>query len=312
MKTMRRTWWVAGVAIALALAAAACGADGVSNEGGDDAVQGAPAGEFTSGDRDGVVVAPDVAGSAGGADGAAAPETSGGLPTGSLPPVLDRKIIMTATLTLAAEEVSQRFQDVANIAAGAGGFVASSSFGFRDEEQIASVTLRVPGTEYQRVLGELRKLGDVRSEQATSNDVTEQFTDLESRLRNLQRTEQQYLELLGRAQTVDEILVVQDRLGQVRGEIEQVQGRIQLLEDQVDLATITVHLEPPAIAQEPADDGGRWSPAEAAERAWESSLAVLAGAVTVGVAVLVFSWWIVPLALAAAAFGRWQTRRRGA
>ncbi|HXK34829.1 MAG TPA: DUF4349 domain-containing protein [Dehalococcoidia bacterium] len=311
MKTMRTTWLVAAAAIVLALTAA-CGADGASDEGGDDAVQGAPAGEFTSGERDGVAVAPDVAGSAGGAGGAAAPETGGGPPSGSLPPVLDRKIIMTATLTLAAEEVSQRFEDVANIAAGAGGFVASSSFGFRDDEQVASVTLRVPGTEYQRVLGELRKLGEVRSEQATSNDVTEQFTDLESRLRNLQRTEQQYLELLGRAQTVDEVLVVQDRLGQVRGEIEQVQGRIQLLEDQVDLATITVHLEPPAIAQEAADDGGLWSPGEAAERAWESSLAVLSGAVTVGVAVLVFSWWMVPLALAAAAFGRWQMRRRGA
>lgn len=309
MKTMRWMWWVVA-AVALAVAAVACGAEQTSD--GDDGVTGAPVAGFESGGNDDVATAPDMAG-ARDLDGAPAPEAPrADAPAGSLPPVLDRKIIMTATLTLATDEVSQRFEDVANIAAGAGGFVASSSFGFRDEEQVASVTLRVPGTQYQRVLAELRKLGDVRSEQATSNDVTEQFTDLESRLRNLQRTEQQYLELLGRAQTVDEILVVQDRLSQVRGEIEQVQGRIQLLEDQVDLATVTVHLEPPAIASQPVEDDGLWSPAEAAERAWESSLAVLSGAVAVGVAVLVFSWWIVPLALAAAAYARWQARRHGA
>jgi hypothetical protein len=94
--------------------------------------------------------------------------------------------------------------------------------------------------------------------------VTEEFTDLQARQRNLQATEQRYLELLNKAASIDEILTVQDRLNGVRLEIEQVTGRINVLNNLTDFASITVQLSlPPATVQA---DSQNW-----AQKAWHAS-----------------------------------------
>ena len=99
-------------------------------------------------------------------------------PSGAAPDALgsttDRKIVQTATMALEVKDVGGSFEDVGRIATGAGGFVSSSSFSYKGEQQIASVTIRVPASSYQSVLGDLRALGvKVDSEGSTANDVTE-------------------------------------------------------------------------------------------------------------------------------------------
>lgn len=232
---------------------------------------------------------------------------SGGANPLALPSQLDRKIIMTATLDVTADEVSKRFEDVGNIAASAGGFIASSTFGNASEKQTASVTIRVPASNYQRVLGDLRRLGDVKGEQSNANDVTEDYTDLQSRLRNLSATEQQYIQFLLKAADLNQVLTVQDRLNATRAQIEQVQGRINLVDHQSDLATITVHLTPPVVAKvdEPKKASSSRSPLEVARDSFEASLVVLLGIATVALAVGAFSWWLVPVIA-----GGWLIARR--
>src|SRR5207245_3779839 len=144
----------------------------------------------------------------------------------SLPSELDRKIVRTATLTLRADNVAERFQDASSVATQLGGFVSNSTFGNSGSKQTASITIRVPGERYQDALVQLRKLGDVKDENSNANDATEEYTDLAARLRNLQATEQQYLGFLRQAGNLTDVLTVQDRLSQTRGQIEQVQGRI--------------------------------------------------------------------------------------
>lgn len=217
---------------------------------------------------------------------------------------LDRKIVMTATLTMEAEEVLRRYEDIGNLAASYGGFIASSSLGNDSEQQSASLTIRIPADRYQNALIDLRKMGDVKGEQSSAGDVTEEYTDLQSRLRNLRATETQLLELMNRAATIDEILTVTDRLNINRGEIEQVQGRINLLDNQADLATITVHLSTP-VAGKPVVDDGKTTPLEALENGWEASLDVLTAIAAATLAVVAFSWWLVPVV----AVGGWLVRR---
>jgi hypothetical protein len=292
-------------ALGLAALGAACA--------GSDDVQAASGGR---GDDAPAVIAGEQAAPA---DGQRAmgmmPEPSNGEPrtgqAGPSPSLLDRKIIQTATLTVALDDVSRGFQDVTNIALGADGFVASSSFGNTGERQTASLTVRVPAAAYNETLRQLRGLGEVRDVNTGANDVTEEYTDLESRLRNLRATEQRYMELLAQANTIDEILTVQDRVNVTRLEVEQVQGRINLLANQADLATITVHLAPPAVAMGESG-GGSTTPVEAAERAFAASLEVLMGAAVVVVTVVAFSWWLLPLAVALAWFLRRQMRSTGA
>jgi hypothetical protein len=232
----------------------------------------------------------------------------GGVPN-TLPSTLDRKIIQTATLTIETDNVAGKFEDVRTVASSYGGFVASSTFGNSGDSQTAAITIRVPGNSYESALNDLRKLGDVKGEQSGANDVTEEFTDLQSRLRNLQATEAQYVQFLLRAENIQDVLTVQDRLNATRAEIEQVQGRVNLVQHQTDLATITVHLDPPVIAKtdKPKTTDGR-GPLEVAADSFQASLAVLLGIATVTLAIAAFSWWLIPLAIVGAIVGRRQLR----
>ena len=81
-----------------------------------------------------------------------------------------------------------------------------------------------------------------RSETTAAQDVTEQYTDLEAQLRNARAQEQEYLNILKRAQTVQDILNVQQYLGSIRAQIESLQGRIKYLENATSYATLSIFL----------------------------------------------------------------------
>jgi len=228
--------------------------------------------------------------------GAAGPA---GLPASALQSV-DRKIIQTASLQLQVEEVGVGFEEVGRIATASGGFVSSSSFSYRDgddeelrQRQVASVTIRVPAEVYPGVLSQLRGLAEVVDfEESNASDVTEEFTDLQSRLRNLQATETQLLQLLGRAETISDILIVQDRLNGVQSEIEFVKGRQQLIGDLTDLATISVHLRPVEGAPVTPGGGSDVNLGETISEAWDDSMAFLGNIAEGVLTVVVFAWWV--------------------
>jgi len=299
----------ATVAAAVACGSAASKNKTASSQPGGGAAPGKPADSSASGQTlgfTGVSEAQSAAAAApsGNAAPAGASSDSGALP---LPDVLGRKMIMVSTLELAVDDVAAGFEDVGTIAAAEGGFIASSAYGHQGDRETASVTIRVPADRYQDALARVRKLGDVRSEDTNSNDVTQEYTDLQSRMRSLQAALQQYLQFLNRAGDIGQVLQVQDRINQTQDEIEQVQGRINLLNNQTDLATITAHLAPPVVAKQPRAGGAR-SPLEVAADAFAASLAVLKGIATVALAVAAFSWWLLPLAAAGWYFGRRQLR----
>jgi hypothetical protein len=234
-----------------------------------------------------------------------APGTGNGT-TGASSTMSDRKIVQTASIRLQVKEVGGSFEEVGRVATAAGGFVASSNFSFQGEQQVASATIRVPAVRYQEVLGQLRSLGaKVDSEGSNASDITEEYSDLQARLRNYEATETQLLTFLTQAKNVSEVLQVQDRLNNVRNEIERAKGRMNLLDKLSDLATITVHLRP-VVGSSGTSDGSGFG-AEIT-RAWEDSLDFLGGIATTVVTAIVFVWWLPLVALPAYAawrrFGR--------
>jgi hypothetical protein len=281
--------------LAIALLAIACSGE-PSPSGDTSGAPEAPAGEQSGGaDR-------DLSGSDG-SGGVGGPSTGGGLPLESQ---LDRKIVRTATLELGVEDVGAAVRQVETAATTAGGFVSQSNV-FIDEPapdgdaveapertQTATVTIRVPAEAYAGVMEQLRGIAkEVTSERSEAAEVTEEYTDLQSRLRNLEATETSYLELLAKATAVEDILLVQDRLNGVRLEIEQVQGRINLLDSLTELATITVQLSVPAAGGQ-TDGGQNWAQ-EAWDAAWEASedAAVALGSVAIVGGVLLL-WLAIP------------------
>jgi hypothetical protein len=255
---------------------------------------------------------PEQAKSAAAAPVPAAQDGAGSSGGDALASTADRKIVQTASMRLQVKEVGAGFEEVGRIATAAGGFVATASFSYQGEQQVASVTIRVPASRYQDVLSQVRALGvKVDSEASNASDVTEEYSDLSARLRNLEATEAQLLQLLGQARNINEVLQVQNRLNAVRAEIERVKGRIALLDKLSEMATLTVHLRP-AVAVAKAEGGGIDIGREASE-AWEASLEFLGGIAAGVVAVVVFAWWTLPLAvLAWLARQRWSRPAAGA
>ncbi len=196
----------------------------------------------------------------------------------ALPSQADRKIIFNATLGLEVTDVALAFNDVSAIARVAGGYVEKSAFSggtaTEGKDRTASLTLRVPADGYQDTLAKLRALpgAKVKDEGSRSNEVTEQYTDLQSRLRNLQQTETSYLKLLQEAKTIPDILTVTDRLNGIRTQIEQIQGRLNVFDRLTELATVDVSLAPITPGKTAPKSDGPKSFVSAFADAWDGSV----------------------------------------
>ncbi len=124
-------------------------------------------------------------------------------------------------------------------------------------------------------------------------------------MRNLEATEQQYLSLLGRAQKIDEILQIQQRLTDVQGQIERLKGRMQLLQRRSAMATISLTLVLPAAGTQPAGEARALRTLRAA---WAALLAVLERVLDLAIYVAVFALPLLPLG--AATVWWWRRSRR--
>ena len=161
--------------------------------------------------------------------------------------VAERQIISSASLSMQVEQVQSAVNDVRAIAEGLGGFVGQLSFSGSEEYQQATMAIRVPQGQFFSALDRIKTLGKVHNENLGSEDVTEQFIDLEARLNSAKREEESLLALFTRVETVSEILTVERELSRVRSEVESLQGRLNFLERRVELATIAVSLFPPGV-----------------------------------------------------------------
>ncbi len=156
--------------------------------------------------------------------------------------VIERRIISNGFIAITVDAVPPAVSQVEGLADSLGGFVEQLSVFGQGERAQAEITIRVPQDRFSDALERLRQLGDVQEENLNSQDVTEQFIDLEARLRSTEREEESLLNLLQRADTVQEILTIERELARVRSEIERFQGQLNFLERRVALATITVSL----------------------------------------------------------------------
>ena len=159
-----------------------------------------------------------------------------------------RRIVRNAELSLEVESPSGAEQAATAIAEKLGGFTVSSErHQYGDGEGQTSVTIdlvmRVPAEQFQPALAQLRALSkNVASEKITGQDVTEEFIDLEARIRTERALEAQYLDILKDAKSVKDALDVHTHLADVREQIEKAEGRKHFLENQTSLSTIHVEI----------------------------------------------------------------------
>lgn len=164
---------------------------------------------------------------------------------------VERKIIRNATLTIEADEPSKAVQRVASVAESRGGFVVTSESrqqgGSRGSKgyEVFTVEMRIPAAQFDAALTEIRAAaGSVTAERITGKDVTEEYIDLEARLRTQRALETQLMEIMKGADEVEDAIAVQRELTNVRTEIERLEGRRRFLENQSSLSTISVTVQP--------------------------------------------------------------------
>ena len=211
------------------------------------------------------------------------------------------RVVKTATLTLDVKRgrLDDVYSSVLGTVESVGGFVASSN----QSKGRAQLTMRIPASRFESSIATLRAFGKVTNESVTGEDVTAQFVDLESRIRNLRTQEVVLLDLMRQARTIQDSIAVQSQLSGVTVQIEQLEGQRRLLDDQSSFGTLTLGLAVVGVAaadpSEPSTLSGAWTDAT------NAALAVIAGTLVVlGV--------LVPLAMIAAVIGVpvWLVMRR--
>lgn len=103
-------------------------------------------------------------------------------------------------------------------------------------------TIRVKSDYFMTALSDVGSLGKVIDKNIRSTDVTDRYNDLQVRLDNAEKTRQRYMELLARANTIDEVLRVEREIDRLTLDIEQLKGKLAVLNDEVSFSSITVNI----------------------------------------------------------------------
>ncbi len=152
----------------------------------------------------------------------------------------NRIIVRTVAMTLVVSEVSGVVDEIGWVAVDLDGWVVSSD---RSSRHAGAIAIRVPAQSLDDAVRQLRQLAvEVAAESSTSQDVTDEYVDSNSRVRSLRATEESLLELLGQASDVEDTLLVRAELAQVQAEIEGLLGRIKYLEQTAAYSLINVNL----------------------------------------------------------------------
>lgn len=209
-----------------------------------------------------------------------------------------RMVIKNASLSIVVEDPSASLDMISSMAESLGGYVVSSNL-YRAqldsglEYPEASVTIRVPAEKLDQALGEIKSgAGEVLSENVSGQDVTQEYTDLESRLRNLERAEDQLAEILEASYNTEDVLSVYNRLVEIREQIEVIKGQMKYYEQSAAMSSISVYIQANESVQ-PLKIGN-WQPVGVAKKAIQALINTLKSLAN---ALIWIGLYILPVAL---------------
>jgi len=199
-----------------------------------------------------------------------APEPGAISANAAMADIVDRMIIYTGELSLVVKDTDVAQASAIALAEDAGGYVSSAnSYAYDQGLRRINLTLRIPAEAFNDTMAALRDLAlEVTQDSVGSEDVTQEYVDLESRLKALEVKAERLEELMDEAEDTEAVLAVYEELSQTQMQIEETKGRMQYLERRSAMATITVYLTPDELSQ-PIEIVG-WRPQGTVKRAIEA------------------------------------------
>ncbi len=184
--------------------------------------------------------------------------------------ITDRMIIRNGYLNLVVKDTLATQTEIGRLMDSVDGYIFSEdSYRYAEGLTQVEMSLRVPADRFDEAMAQLREMAtEVTRDSVSSDDVTEEYVDLESRLRALEVKATKLEELMDRAEDTEAVLQVYQELSATQQEIEHVKGRMKYLERSAALATIDVSLTPDELAQ-PVEIAG-WRPQGTLKQAVEA------------------------------------------
>jgi Domain of unknown function (DUF4349) len=309
------------LAVSAVLLAGCSGGDAASSAGAataGDQRQGAPRAGAPGQSTHGLSGSPAEGSSAHGAGTGGSARGAG--QTAEVPAPVGSRIARTASLQLRVADVPRAAATIRTMVTGLDGYVVSEQIGSSDVaeqaggepgaqasavDRVGEMTLSVPSVKLDPTLDRLVRLGTVVDRSTSSEDVTAQYVDTESRLRTMRASVDRVRALMGRATALGQVVQLEGELSRRQGDLEALESQLALLEGSVERSTVTVRLLAPVAVVASGHGTGFTAGLTGGWRAFTTSVT---GVLTAVGAVL-------PFAVVAALVGApalWRLRRRRA
>ncbi len=180
----------------------------------------------------------------GSCDGGGAPPPPGDAAAQPADPTqaAERKVVRTGEMLLRVAELDAARTSVLEATRAAGGYAAEDRLDDRGRVVHRILRVRVPAERFDALVATVERLGDVEAYHVSADDVAAQWIDVEARVRAKRQMEKRYLELVGNAKNVTEVMQIEREIGAVRAEIETMESKLRALGDQVALSTLAIKL----------------------------------------------------------------------
>ena len=227
------------------------------------------------------------------------------------PQAMPRMVIRNAQVSMVVADTASTVEKITAAVDAGGGYVSDSKV-WRDGELLrATLVLKLPANKLSPTIAAIRRLGvRVENETISSQEVTQEYVDLESQLRNQEAAENELRQLMTdvrqKTKHASEVLEMYEQLTTVEAQVEQTKGRLRYLSTQTAMATLNVELVPDAIAKPVVQPG--WQPVVVMKDASRSLVNALQAIADAAIWILIYVVPMVALFLAAALIG-WRVLR---
>jgi len=207
----------------------------------------------------------------------------------------DAKIVRTGSLELQVADVTKALTAGRDAVRALGGYIGASQQQRTDDQTVASVTYRIPVARWDEALAALHGLGTLIAEKTDAQEVTDQIVDLDARIRNLKASETALVGYAEKAPKVSDLLEIESRLTDTRGQIERLTAQQANLSNSAALATLTVTYGTEVVAV--TQVAQQWNPAAEVDRASATLIGI--GQAIVSLAIVVAIVWVPTLGVLA-------------
>jgi len=178
--------------------------------------------------------------------------------TAQPPGEIERKIIKNADVTVQVDDYDITVEAIKNKVFAMNGYVSNESLSGKGTEGTITgyLQIRIPAVHFDEFLSGMDELGKVKGRNIYTQDVTEEYVDVESRLKAMRTKEERLLAILSKSGSLSDILAVENELANTRAQLESLQGRLRYLNNRTDFSAVSINIQQAAASTQQISTGG--------------------------------------------------------